>query len=163
MLILPLSEFYKHKAMSDGHLNKCKSCNKIDVSKNYRKNKKHYIAYEQKRNRNPDRVKARKDYYLENKDTEEYKLRSKIFSKKYKVENKIKREAHVKWGNYVRDNKIASKPCVKCGVEKAEAHHEDYNKPLDIIWLCKDCHMARHVEINYAIKVLEEDWSDRGF
>lgn len=30
----PLTEYYKHKRMTDGHLNKCKECNKSDVKVN---------------------------------------------------------------------------------------------------------------------------------
>lgn len=32
-------------------------------------------------------------------------------------------------------------PCVVCG-EEAEGHHMDYNKPLEIVWVCKKHHMS---------------------
>lgn len=38
--LLPLSEFYKHKLTSDGHINKCKECTKENVRKYTAKKKK---------------------------------------------------------------------------------------------------------------------------
>lgn len=35
-------------------------------------------------------------------------------------------------------------PCVDCCAPKAEMHHEDYDKPFDVTWLCRRCHRARH-------------------
>jgi len=27
------------------------------------------------------------------------------------------------------------------------AHHEDYSKPLDVVWFCGSCHQRRHAEL----------------
>lgn len=37
--------------------------------------------------------------------------------------------------------------CLVCGSRKeVQAHHEDYNRPLDVIWLCRQCHAFFHNE-----------------
>lgn len=43
----------------------------------------------------------------------------------------------------IRNGSIKRKPCQVCG-ERAEAHHEDYRKPLKIIWLCHKHNMERN-------------------
>ena len=35
-------------------------------------------------------------------------------------------------------------PCVDCGKPGEHRHHEDYNKPFEIVWLCESCHHSRH-------------------
>jgi hypothetical protein len=47
-------------------------------------------------------------------------------------------------GNALRDSKLFKTPCIVCGSLKSEAHHEDYSKPLEVIWLCRRHHMERH-------------------
>ena len=42
-------------------------------------------------------------------------------------------------GKYVRGK------CEVCGIKNAEAHHDDYAKPLEIKWLCKGHHKLHHV------------------
>jgi hypothetical protein len=34
--------------------------------------------------------------------------------------------------------------CEECGAPKADAHHDDYSRPLDVRWLCETCHGAEH-------------------
>lgn len=55
--------------------------------------------------------------------------------------------------NLIQRNKIR-KP-LKCSVckiksKRIEGHHENYNKPLDVIWLCVSCHLKTHEDKNYG-------------
>ena len=64
--------------------------------------------------------------------------------------NPVKRKAEHSAGNAIRDGKLKRPSCCSaCGVNCIpHAHHEDYTKPLDVIWLCTRCHGKRHREIN---------------
>lgn len=40
---------------------------------------------------------------------------------------------------------LVQKPeCERCGAPSRHARHEDYDKPLCVVWLCYSCHMLRH-------------------
>lgn len=44
-----------------------------------------------------------------------------------------------------RCGRIKEQPCAHCGsAEKLNMHHEDYSKPLEVIWLCRKCHIFTH-------------------
>lgn len=44
----------------------------------------------------------------------------------------------------IASGRLARQPCQVCGAAKADAHHHDYSKPLDVTWLCRPCHAAEH-------------------
>jgi len=48
--------------------------------------------------------------------------------------------AHV----YLKRGKIVKGPCEQCGSPDSEMHHPDYSKPLQIVWLCRPCHLGLH-------------------
>ena len=121
----PLSAFYKHNKMADGHLGKCKECTKSDTIKNRAAKVEYYREYDRKRG-------SRQGY---------------DYFKNYRAENPEKYAARTAVGNAVRDKRLIKKPCERCGAENVHGHHEDYSKPLDVIWLCPPCHKQRHKEI----------------
>ena len=60
-------------------------------------------------------------------------------------EQRLKDIARSYAGVYLRRGKIAREPCVVCGgTEKMEMHHADYTRPLDVVWMCRVCHVAHH-------------------
>lgn len=66
-------------------------------------------------------------------------------TKNYRARNPEKRRAHRKVEVEIRTGRMAKQPCSECGNEKSQAHHDDYTKPLDVIWLCALHHKRRHV------------------
>ena len=42
---------------------------------------------------------------------------------------------------YLKRGKIQRLPCVSCASPAAQMHHEDYTKPLAIVWMCRECRM----------------------
>lgn len=72
--------------------------------------------------------------------------------------NPIKRKAHKTVENALLSGRLSRKPCETCGRQKVQAHHDDYNKPLDVRWLCSSCHHQHHHQIrlsNYVLQVSE--------
>ena len=143
-IVKPLNKFYRHSGMIDGYLNKCKECTKKDVKKHYRTNKQHYKEYERERNQKPERKKYRA------KKNKAWRLghpeRSAEIKKNWMENNDLKRKAHNAVSNAVRNGKLIKMPCQVCGNPKSEAHHHDYSKPLDVVWLCDFHHKQEHMK-----------------
>ena len=49
----------------------------------------------------------------------------------------------------VRSGKLQRRPCQVCGDARSQAHHEDYSKPLDVLWLCSRHHIELHHKKNF--------------
>lgn len=92
-----------------------------------------------------------KKYRQENKEKERertYRYRSshRNETRKYYNErnNKKTGQANNIAGNAFRAGLITKKNCEVCGSEESQMHHDDYNKPLEVRWLCKKCHTEWH-------------------
>ena len=124
----PLSDYYKHKMMGDGHLNKCKLCAKKDVKDRYDvlKSDSSFIQSERKRGRN----KYRRLYLGTGKANAES---NKRYIQKYPEKAKCQ---------------SLSSSLKNTGFEK---HHWSYNieHAKDVIWLTKKDHNKAHRFIVY--------------
>lgn len=122
----PLSEFYKHSAMGDGYLGKCKTCTKTDAKEARLRRIDYYREY--------DRMRASMPHRKE--------LRDRV-NEAWKSEHPKRRKAQVLLGNAVKTGRVVPQPCFICG-ERAEAHHPNYDAPLDVVWLCTPHHRQAH-------------------
>lgn len=126
----PLDEFYAHPRMADGRLNKCKECHKAAIRKKRSERIEHYRAYDRNRAKHPERIKH---------SVEQTRI--------WRQEDRRRMAAHNAVARAIRSGKLERKPCERCGSEKSYAHHEDYDRKLDVKWLCQPCHKQRHKEM----------------
>lgn len=47
-------------------------------------------------------------------------------------------------GVYKRAGKLVPQPCETCGTTNVEMHHDDYERPTAVRWLCRPCHLNLH-------------------
>jgi hypothetical protein len=115
--------------MADGHLNKCKDC-------------------------------ARKD-------TNQYRKDNPIEALKTRIRTCEKNPTHMNANRVVNaavEAGVINRPdeCQGCGRKASEtrlsAHHHDYTKPLDVIWLCAACH--RPIDKVRAFVESGKSWDD---
>ena len=128
----PISDFYVN-------LNKCKECTKADAKAHRLANLEKVRAYDRARGSRQTKEYSRK-YYAANKEKSVAWGREERMTEAGKARELVSRA--------VRKGALSPAPCLVCGASPAHAHHEDYSRPLDVVWLCPVHHGARHRELN---------------
>lgn len=159
------NEFGILKCSKDGINPRCKKCC-IESVKNSKKSpdaiekKKRYVAEWQKRNTEKRKEQCRQ-WYSRNLEkaremsleatkkylaTDHGKKKRNQRSSEWDNKNPEKRRAHDRAMYAVKTEKLFRPNfCSQCKKEcKPHAHHEDYSKALDVIWLCQTCHFYLH-------------------
>lgn len=121
----PISDFYGDKRASDGKGSQCKKCNSEMSAASRRKNLERYNANKRAwRKANPDKV--------------------RLETKKNRSKNPDAYKARTAVANALAAGKLSKGVCAFCGSAKVQAHHMDYAKPLEVIWLCAVHHGMYH-------------------
>lgn len=123
---LPVSEFNKKRNSRDGLQDTCRKCFSDYNRERYASDRERFKSQVKRyRSENPDR---------------ELKTRLKACKKNPTARNAYKVvDAALRAGVITRPD-----VCYGCGCSSSEhrieAHHHDYSKSLDVIWLCTPCH-----------------------
>jgi hypothetical protein len=134
-LIKPLTEYYKHKRMGDGHLNKCKDCTKKDVGEREKKLRESPEWVEK------EKIRAREKYRrLEYRD----KYKPNPENKKIYIDNYNKN-----YPEKIKAQRLSSH--VKPSVKGNQLHHWSYREEhaKDLIELSIRDHKKAHRYIVY--------------
>lgn len=104
----------------------CKECVKRRVRERARTNPA-VQEYDRNRAKRPDR-----------------KAKARKITMAWREENPVAYKAQTAVSNAVRDGRLFKQPCEFCGDDEVHAHHRDYTKPLEVVWLCPKCHHRLH-------------------
>jgi hypothetical protein len=128
-----ISKFYEDRRKADGHFHQCKECVKQRVRDYTARNIEKTRACTRRSMRLPHRVEANKKAVIAR-----MKERPEINRARQAVSRALKK------GTIKKPKKCAWSKCTTTRKYRIEAHHEDYNKPLIVNWLCTPCHGRLH-------------------
>ena len=107
--------------------------------------------------RNAEQIRKRAEEYRARKKQEgtwgdlrreygiNYRKKHHIHLREYDIaRNKEKTNARSRIRSRIKRGTLERGYCCICGATNAQAHHEDYSKPLEIFWLCPKHHKDRH-------------------
>ena len=128
----PVSEFHKRRDTKGGFKSWCKVCRRPASIKN-----------------NKDRYWRMRDEYLrKNKEyaqTERGRRSRRERAARSRINNEKQCKARRALFGEIRAGRMDRLPCEVCGTEEnIHGHHTDYNKPLDVMWLCRAHHQEWH-------------------
>lgn len=129
--IKPRTAFYVHRKMKKGILNICIECHKALAKVNRRAKSIYYASYYKQRDQRPERRVAKVKYR---------KLRKLRHPERHAANRAVYRA--------INNGTLVRKPCQICGYTIVEAHHTNYIKRLDVVWLCKRHHDLIHNKEN---------------
>ena len=141
----PISEFYVHVMMGDGYLSFCKDCTKARIHKHRAEGRAK--ATDDAREQTEHRRNWHKAY-VKRPDV------AALISEASRIGNPARSAVYaaIKRGDLVRPSY-----CEECWSESfIEAAHHDYDKPLDVRWLCRSCHRRWDAQESKLFRGLRE-------
>lgn len=124
-----LHELKKAKTATYGRQRLCLACDR----------KRGHIKYA----KNPNKICSQTEKYRKSEKGRKMtyqmlKRQREKYPEKFKARHAV--NYAVKTGKLLKP-----KTCQDCSKEsRIEGHHDDYTRPLDVLWLCPRCHKAKH-------------------
>lgn len=131
------SYFTKNSQLKSGLNRWCKDCTR-------RNSRNGYFKYKSKR------IESIKKWRMSEKGKQVYEQSIK----KWVNRNPKKYVAHYVVSMAIKHGILHPRGCERCDSIVSQAHHEDYDKPYEVIWLCPQCHKDRHQEIKNSKPII---------
>ena len=126
----PVANFYlttKGKVQGE-----CKECTKARAGRTRLKDYEKYSAKWRESCRSPENRKRRLEW-----------------GSRQRIDAPLKYTARTAVAYAIRTGRMMRKPCEFCGSLRSQAHHDDYTRPFDVMWLCQAHHAGRHAFLKY--------------
>ena len=137
-----IGEFILNKSKPLGYEYRCRECSQI---------------YEGKRAKTPQKIAQVTRWH----QSEYGKLRGRLNRARRFTLNPERYRAKDLIHSLVERGIIQRQPCAKCGDMKSQAHHPDYSKPLEVVWLCQAHHSEEHRRLKELIASPTEEIKER--